>query len=244
MPDGGRITIRTRAMPLPDDHSSRQDGMPPGDYAVLSVSDTGIGMDAETQQRVFEPFFTTKPKGQGTGLGLATVYGIVAQHGGSAQVSSELGAGASFDIYLRRTDRSATPESEDEQPTARIGTETILLAEDNEDVRKMIQRVLGSAGYSVLSARHGEEAVGRFTDHREVISLVILDVVMPIMGGKAALDEIRAVAPELPALFVSGYPETGVHESHVLNEGIDLLQKPFSGDKLLETVRSILDRNP
>lgn len=213
----------------------------PGSYVCLSVTDTGCGMDEETRSKIFEPFFTTKEVGKGTGLGLATVYGIVKQHEGFIHVSSTPGKGTTFDIYLPIVARSATAPLKQEMGPAPGGTETVLVAEDDAIVCRLAQTILQRSGYTVLAAADGAEAMELFRKHRDDISLVILDVIMPKMSGLAVFERIREKRPELCVLFSSGYSIDAVHGGVVFNERTQMIQKPYHPDDLLRKVRQVLD---
>jgi len=241
MPNGGVLTIETQNALIEADYCASRPWAKPGRYVLLSVADTGCGMDRTTRERVFEPFFTTKAEGKGTGLGLATVYGIVKQHGGMIDVYSEPGKGAVFKVYLPVTVRKARSAGPKNESPTRGGSETILLAEDDEGVRKLAKRVLERAGYSVLAVKDGEEAVTRFKEDPERVALLLLDVVMPRLGGYDALKRIRAIRPDVPALFTSGYIDDAVRTSFELLEGRRLVQKPYVPDALLRAVRAVLD---
>ena len=243
MPTGGKFVIETGVAHL-DDGFSRAHGLgEPGDYAVISVTDTGTGMDRETRDKIFEPFFTTKGVGKGTGLGLSTVYGIVKQHDGHIAVLSEPGKGTTFTIYLpvakepvRRTTVRASGQ-------VRGGSETILLAEDNTDVRGLAKGLLESKGYTVIEAVDGKDAVRQFMDHRAEIDLLVLDVVMPGKNGKEAYDDIRAVRPDVKILFTSGHTGDVILTKGIEDEKIDFLAKPLLPNELLLKVREVLDRD-
>jgi len=209
---------------------------------LLSITDTGCGMDAETQQRIFEPFFTTKPQGKGTGLGLATVYGIVKQHQGMIQVYSEVNNGTSFKIYLPIVDRQVAAATITVKSPPAHGTETILLAEDDDMVRELAVRILKRAGYTVLTAENGNEAIRVFRENEQKIDLIILDLIMPEAGGEVVYSTLQKEHPNLRFLFASGYSTQTVHTGFVLNEGVELLQKPYPPDALLRKVRQILDQ--
>ena len=244
MPEGGTLTLETADVDLrEDDAAIGRPTIRPGRYVMLAVSDTGVGMDAETQRRLFEPFFTTKPAGKGTGLGLATVYGIVKQSGGYIWVYSELGLGTSFKIYLPRVDE--LPEGTapvDSLASTGGGSETILLVEDNLALREMIRRRLVGRGYTVLLAGDGEEALALSGARDEPIDLVLTDVVMPNLGGAALARRLGALRPGLRVLFMSGYTDGAIVQQGVLEEGVVLLEKPFSGERLERMVREVLDR--
>jgi PAS domain S-box-containing protein len=242
MPEGGQLVIETGVTSLEEGYLKQYPYMMAGRYAVLSVSDTGIGMDEKTRERIFEPFFTTKGPDKGTGLGLAMVYGIVKQHNGFIHVYSEPGKGTTFRVYFPEVDAPADAKVIASQGVARGGNETILLAEDNESVRHLTEQTLVSFGYKVLIACDGEEAVDIFRRNGKEIAMAVLDVVMPKMGGKQAYDEITKISPGLKVLFLSGYSANAIHDSFVLHPGIPFLQKPFGPSTLARKVREVLDR--
>jgi PAS domain S-box-containing protein len=242
MPDGGQLTIETCNAAIDRDYAATQPGMRAGDYAVLAVSDTGHGMDADTKAHVFEPFFTTKEPGKGTGLGLATIYGIVQQSGGFVTVYSEVGLGATFRVYLPRA-MEASPLAETGEPTARIegGSETILLVEDENDVRRLASSMLRRQGYTVLEAASGGEALQLCERHAGPIDLVVTDVVMPQMNGRQMIDRLRIVRPLVKVLFMSGYTDDAIIRHGAVDQGQPFLQKPFTTKALASMVRQILD---
>ena len=241
MPDGGTLTIATANADL-DHQLIRPDGtVPPGNYVLLSVSDTGIGMDLETRMHIFEPFFTTKSTGQGTGLGLSMVQGIVAQSGGAILVDSEPGRGSTFQIYLPRTEAKPVARQEAERSVAGRGRETILVAEDEDAVRRLVKRMLEKAGYRVLEARTGNDALALVEQQREDIDLIITDVVMPGMSGPALAERARELRPGLRVLYVSGYTDESLRGA-AIPRGADFLAKPFSAGKVLQVVRRILEQ--
>ena len=242
MPAGGRLLIETRNIELDQAYCRRNGSLSPGRYVQLSVSDSGMGMDASIMEKIFEPFFTTKEKGKGTGLGLATAFGIVNQHLGHIDVSSEIGKGSIFRIYLPAIEESAEVRLETEEAPVRGGTETILLAEDHEGLRQMSHELLSGLGYSIVLVRDGREAVEKFKADPRKFSLLVLDVVMPRLGGPDAFEEIRKVNPSIPVIFTSGYSE----ESEILRSllsrgGAQLLQKPYPPSDLARKIRDILD---
>jgi PAS domain S-box-containing protein len=242
MPDGGTLTIETANVDVDEAYAREQATVEAGHYVLLAVTDTGFGMDRETQARLFEPFFTTKALGKGTGLGLATVYGIVKQSGGYIWVYSEPGHGTSFKVYLPRVDAPA--ESLEPAPASSGvlgGSETVLVAEDEEAVRHLARRVLESRGYTVLVAASGPEAL-RLAEGREgPIHLLVTDVVMPEMGGRELAQRLVAPRPAMRILFVSGYTDAAIMQQGVLTPGAAFLQKPFTPDSLARKVRDVLD---
>jgi len=242
MPGGGQLVIETEGISLEEGYLKKHPYMKAGRYAVISVSDTGIGMDEKTQERVFEPFFTTKGPDKGTGLGLAMVYGIVKQHGGFIHLYSEPGKGTTFRAYFPEVAAPAAAKVVPPRGSANGGSETILLAEDNESVRHFAEQTLASYGYTVLIACDGEEAVGVYRRNGNEIAMAVLDVVMPKLGGKQAYDEMTKLSPGLKVLFLSGYSADAIHDSFVLHQGIPFLQKPFGPEALARKVREVLDR--
>jgi PAS domain S-box-containing protein len=241
MPDGGSLSIETSNVCINRDYCDSHAWATPGRYVLLSLTDTGFGMDKETLEKIFEPFFTTKAKDRGTGLGLATVYGIVKQHDGMIQAYSEPAKGSMFKIYLPVQERLATEVGVNIEGAVEGGQETILVAEDDDMVRHLASRILERAGYRVISVKDGAEAVLIFNRQADEIDLLLLDVVMPNLGGREACERMRQIRPDIPVLFASGYSENAVHTNFILNEGITLLQKPFASDSLLRTVRQVLD---
>ena len=241
MPGGGRLVIETGATSLEEGYLKQYPYMKTGRYVVLSVSDTGIGMEETIRERVFEPFFTTKGTDKGTGLGLAVVYGIVKLHNGFIHVYSEPGKGSTFRVYFPVVDDAPEMKSAAPGVVASGGNETILLAEDEESVRNMMVQTLKSYGYRVLVACNGEEAVDIFRRHGGEIAMTVLDVVMPKKGGKQAYDEMTKSAADLKVLFLSGYSHNAIHESFVLLPGLPFLQKPFGPEALARKVRVVLD---
>lgn len=244
MPIGGTITIETANVRLDQAYSDMHIAVKPGPYMMLAVSDTGAGMDAETRKHIFEPFFTTKELGRGTGLGLSTVYGIVKQSGGNIWVYSELGKGTTFKLYFPLV--SAEPNSEQAVASCQLGatavTETILLVEDEEIVRRLTTSLLQTHGYQVLSAGNGEEAIGICESHCGAIDLLLSDVVMPRMNGKQVADSIRLIRPDIAVLFMSGYTDDAIIHHGVLEPGTNLLDKPFTADSLFSKVRETLNQ--
>jgi CheY-like chemotaxis protein len=242
MPEGGRITVSTANVSLAADFARVRVDLPPGDYVMLSVSDTGCGMDAETQAHVFEPFFTTKAVDKGTGLGLSTVYGIVKQSEGDIVIDSVPGAGATFKILLPRVDGAA---AEEDTPGVRVnlprGSETVLVAEDEDAVRGVARELLSICGYTVLEARNGREGLALAREHPGPIHLLLTDVVMPLMSGTELAQQLAAVRPAMKVLFMSGYTDDTVALRRIAEGEIPLLEKPFTTEALARQVRAALD---
>ncbi len=243
MPEGGILTIETCNVDLDADYAQTHMGVEPGRYVMLSVSDTGIGMDEETISHIYEPFFSTKKESQGTGLGLSMVYGIVQQNKGTIWVYSEPGKGTTFKIYLPRVEEEITPAEEEEQDTVDLkGTETILLVEDEEAVRKLARRCLEEYGYTVIVAGNGNEALKLIQQSKPQIDLMVTDVIMPGMSGKELYKEISKMIPGLRVLYISGYTDNAIVHYGVLEPGTNFLQKPFKPDTLLKKVRQTLEK--
>jgi PAS domain S-box-containing protein len=244
MPKGGTLTIETRFCDLDEEFTHTHECGSPGRYAVISVSDTGEGMDETIRGRIFEPFFTTKGPGKGTGLGLSIVYGIVRQHKGCITCSTVPGRGTAFTVYLPIVDEMFRDPGGEEAEPVRGGTETILVADDDENIRKLSREVLEQHGYAVIEARDGEDAVSRFVENRERVRLLLLDVIMPRKGGKEAFDEIARIRPGVPVLFMSGYAEDYIQRKEVFEESLPMLWKPVKLRELLSRVREMLDGAP
>ena len=241
MPDGGTLTLRTENADVDEGNGRRHFGAAPGRYVVISVSDTGVGIDAETQKRIFEPFFTTKETPRGTGLGLATVYGIVNQSGGQIFVESAPGRGASFVIYLPRVEEEVAAASPPSAGPLHRGSETILLVEDEDAVRGLTRRCLETSGYTVLAAANAEEALEVAARIQERIDLLLTDVVMPGASGTELSRRLLERRPGTRVLYVSGYTDASM-VSHVgLDAGVSFLQKPFTPETLARKVREVLD---
>ena len=243
MPNGGKLTIETENVELDQAYFNQHSSGTPGPHVLLAVSDTGTGMDADTQARIFEPFFTTKEKGKGTGLGLATVYGIVKQSGGYVWVYSEPGHGTTFKVYFPRFAEVGASEKADIAPKATPqGSETILLVEDAEPLRELTRLFLEGAGYTVLEASSGAEALEKSRGHTGPIHLLVTDVIMPGMSGADLARKLRAERPESGIIFISGYTDDAIAHHGVLESGVTLLVKPFTRDALTSKVREVLDR--
>jgi PAS domain S-box-containing protein len=242
MPRGGKITIETGHIYLDEAYASKHESIKPGHYVVLAVSDTGVGMDAETQKRIFDPFFTTKEVGKGTGLGLSMVYGIVKQSGGNIWVYSEVGKGTTFKIYLPRVDQVEEPERSTVLAAIPQGTETVLLVEDEEMVRNLSQEILEDSGYRVVVATNGKEGLRVCQEFREHIDLIITDVVMPEMNGREMAEQAALLRPTTKVLFMSGYTDDAIVRHGILEENMSYMQKPFLPDALALKAREVLDQ--
>jgi CheY-like chemotaxis protein len=240
MPHGGRLTIATGNADLDEARTQGLAGLAPGQYVRLTVTDTGTGMSEGTRARLFEPFFTTKEKGKGTGLGLATCYGIVHQCGGGVFCATELGKGTTFTVYLPRFNGPAAPAELVPEPAVAGGTETLLLVEDDPAVRAIAARVLTAKGYRVLEAENGLAALEVAERRACKIDLLVTDVVMPQMGGKELVERLRAMLPELRVLFTSGYTADESIQQGDLGHGTTLLQKPFTASVLAQRIREAL----
>jgi two-component system cell cycle sensor histidine kinase/response regulator CckA len=241
MPTGGRLTIETANVVLDGEYAREHMGVKPGHHVALAVSDTGIGMDRATQARIFEPFFTTKPQDKGTGLGLSTVFGIVQQGGGSVCVTSEPGTGTTFKIYLPRVDAAVDAAGPQAAPPTNRGAETILLVEDDDQVRAIARVILRKHGYEVIEARHAGEALLLCEQHPGTIHLLLSDVVMPQMSGPELAKRLANVRPEMKLICISGYTDDSVLRHGVLDVQIAYLQKPITPETLARKVREVLD---
>ncbi len=243
MPLGGRITIETCNVEIDETYAKTHMGVKPGEFVMIAVSDTGHGMDSATRQHIFEPFFTTKQRGKGTGLGLATVYGMVKQSGGDIWVYSEPGQGTTFKLYFPRVAEPVSPGwSEEVEHPQRVAGETVMLVEDEAQVRELEMRMLKQLGYTVLAASNGEEALDFSHAHPGEISLLVTDVVMPNMSGKQVADAMRSRRPDIKILYLSGYTENTISHHGVLDSSVDFLTKPFSRETLSRKIREILAR--
>ncbi len=241
MPGGGQIVIETGNVYLDENYSRTHLGVQPGEFVMVAVSDTGHGMDAETRRHIFEPFFTTKERGKGTGLGLATVYGMVKQSGGDIWVYSELGKGTTFKLYFPRVQDAAAQQTSGESDRTQIrGTETILLVEDEKAVRELTLKMLQQLGYTVMASESGEAALALSEAYPGEIALLVTDVVMPNMSGRQLADALIKARPGIKVLYLSGYTENTVIHHGVLEQGVDFLPKPFSREVLAQKIREIL----
>ena len=241
MRDGGKLTIETQNVALDEGFCKIHIGLKPGDYVMLAVTDTGHGMDKQTRENIFEPFFSTKPKDQGTGLGLATVYGIVKQNNGFISVYSEVDVGTTFKVYFPRELEEADSLVEDKLTDLPMGKETILLVEDEEMVRRLAQRILERQGYKVIGVADGGKAYLACTKHKDTIDLLLTDVIMPTMNGRELHEKLLELKPGLKVLFMSGYTENVIAHHGVLGEDTQFIQKPFTIDVLAHKVREVLD---
>jgi two-component system cell cycle sensor histidine kinase/response regulator CckA len=244
MPKGGLLTIETRNAEFSKKQCRSVPGLQPGRYAELCVRDTGMGMDSSVRERIFEPFFTTKGAGKGTGLGLATVFGIVKQHGGYILVESEPDSGSTFRVFLPANETGAKVEylvPAAEHTAVRGGTETILIAEDHEGIREMAQAALEALGYEILLAKDGEEAVTMFSERRNDISLVLLDVIMPRLSGSQAYAAITEMKPAVSVIFATGYSNELGSLAEIVDRGVSILRKPCSPGVLCRRIREVLD---
>ena len=245
MSNGGVLAISTRLVHLDAAYARRHAGVNPGKHVVISVRDTGVGMDTATQQRIFEPFFTTKPKGKGTGLGLSTVYGIVRQSGGHIEVRSAPGRGTTFDIMLPQISATVPARAEHAIGAALPrGSETVLVVEDEDAVRLIVRRVLQDQGYAIVEARDGNDALRVCAQRGADIHLVLSDVIMPGMGGRELSRALASSHPALPILFMSGYNDDGELAGAEGDVGAGVLAKPFTSETLARYVREALDRKP
>ena len=242
MPHGGRLTIETANVMLDADYVGHHEGAAPGAHVMVAVTDTGTGMDAATQQRLFEPFFTTKEPGRGTGLGLATVYGIVKQSRGSIWVYSELGEGSTFKVYLPvTTEEVDAPVVVEMSPASLSGTETVLVVEDQIEARSVICETLRRRGYTVVEAANGPDAILKGRLPGLTIEVMLTDVIMPGMSGRRVAEVIRATRPELKVVYMSGYTDSAIVTHGILEPGVTFVQKPFATETLLRKIREVLD---
>jgi CheY-like chemotaxis protein len=241
MPEGGLLTIRTSREFLDESFVAAHGFGETGAYACVEITDSGIGMDEETRRKIFEPFFTTKEAGRGTGLGMSIVYGIIKEHRGYITVYSQPGQGTSVRIYLPALEEQPAKPTSHGMSMPNSGTETLLLAEDEEPVRENIAKFLRGYGYTVIEARDGEEALEQFRSASNEVALLILDVLMPQKGGQEVAEEARRIRPDIRILFNSGYPLDLLQRKKILEEGVDFFTKPISPRELLRKVREVLD---
>jgi nitrogen-specific signal transduction histidine kinase/CheY-like chemotaxis protein len=242
MPGGGELVIGTGNVEYSETIYLGTGEMPPGAYVLLSVSDTGCGMDEATQSRIFEPFFTTKEQGKGTGMGLAMVYGIVKQSGGYILADSKEGKGTTFRIYFPRTVEEAWPVTPETSSTASLaGKETVLLVEDQDEVRHLVEEILRKQGYTVLTASNGDDALRLGKSQKKPIHLLLTDMVMPGMNGKELAERMQKMRPGMKVILMSGYAEDGLIQWGTIIQGMEFLKKPFRVETLIQTVRKILD---
>ncbi|MCK5193602.1 MAG: response regulator, partial [Desulfobulbaceae bacterium] len=244
MPSGGMLTIETANVSLDEAYMKTHYNITPGDYVMLAVSDNGQGMDEETRENIFDPFFTTKEKGKGTGLGLATIYGITKQNNGEIEVYSELGQGTTFKIYLPRADEPIEKIKDVlsvEDISDNRGTETIMLVEDDETVRKMCVYILKDCGYTVLEAENGEDALQVYSRFQGKVDLLLTDVVMPKMNGPDLSEKMQELCPEIKVLFMSGYTGNAIVKHGILADSVNFIHKPVTPKSLSLAVRKILD---
>ncbi|KAF0146301.1 MAG: integral membrane sensor hybrid histidine kinase [Nitrospirae bacterium] len=242
MPEGGKLTIKTELAELDPEFRKTHSYGKPGLYAVVSVTDTGAGMDEKTRERIFEPFFTTKDVGKGTGLGLSIAYGIIRQHNGYINCESETGKGTTFRAYLPLTE-SLCEETGSAAGIAMLrGSETVLVAEDDSDVREVTRDILEEFGYKVIEATDGEDAVNKFIENEDRIGFLLFDVKMPKKNGKEAFDEIKKIRPDIKALLLSGYADDVIDKERLHEDGINLMTKPVPPAELLQKIRELLDR--
>ena len=242
MPDGGRLMFETRNHHADQEYCDIHGWKHPGDYAMISVRDNGIGMSAETREHIFEPFFTTKEVGEGTGLGLAMVHGIVQQHDGVVEAFSEPGVGSIFNIYLPMAESQEVKTKETVARKITGGNETVLVAEDEEDVLNMLAKTLESKGYRVFAAKDGEEAMAVFEANADRIDLVILDMVMPKLRGRQVYEKIRESGSDVPVVFSTGYSLDSKDAEYIAGKGLRTIQKPYAPDVLFTAVREVLDQ--
>ena len=237
MPEGGLLTIGTETVAIDHEFIKEHGFGKEGEYALISLTDTGAGMDRETREKIFEPFFTTKEVGKGTGLGLSMVYGIIKQHEGYINVYSEPGRGTTFRIYLPLIEAKAEEIKPEVIQPIETGTETVLLAEDETAVREFTKKMLEEYGYKVITAIDGQDAINKFKAHKNEIQLVLLDVIMPNRNGKEAYEEIKKIRPDIKVLFMSGYPADIIQKHDIIEKGFAYIEKPASPTKLLRKIK-------
>ena len=242
MPEGGTLTIETQAVDLDEDYCRTHAEITPGTYIALCVTDTGKGMPPEIMEKIFDPFFTTKTKGAGTGLGLSTVYGIVKQHNGHIYVYSELGSGTTFKIYFKEIKKTADGKTSKQFQPMKGGTETILVADDEISIRKLVRDTLAPLGYKVLEAADGQEALEYFQRHRDEIDMLLTDVVMPRMTGKKLAKKLLEEKPDLKVLYMSGYTDNVIAHQGILDKDIEFINKPLVPSILTKKIRAVLEK--
>lgn len=240
MPDGGELSVDIAPIKISEEYSMYNMEAKPGDYVIISVTDTGSGMDKNTLNKIFEPFFTTRK--DGSGLGLSVVYGLVKQHKGFINVYSELGVGTTFNVYLPSVEDDIETTEEEDKKTIRGGNETILIVEDEEELREIASEMLSMLGYNVLLASNGEKGIDIFKEKADDIHLVIIDVVMPKIGGRETYEEMKKIKSSVRVLFVTGYSLDGIHTNFILEEGIDAIQKPYSLETIARKIREVLSK--
>jgi len=243
IPDRGTVTISTASLTAEKEINATSGKIEPGSYALLTVKDTGVGMDSATIEKIFDTFFTTKEVGRGTGLGLSVVYAIIKQHKGHIDIITNPGSGTSFRIYLKSIDLPVSSTDDYDLTKSVTGTETILIAEDNEELRILTTDILKEYGYKIITASDGEDAITEFTGNQDKIDLLLLDVVMPKKNGKEVLDAARKLRPDIKAVFISAHTANVIKMdvSPLSDNGTDFLQKPFLPENLLAKVRNQLD---
>jgi len=242
MPEGGALLIEASEVELDEDYAGLRPGVTPGQYCLLAVSDTGTGMDPATREKIFEPFFTTKERGKGTGLGLATAYGIIKQHEGNIWAYSHPGQGTTFKVYLPLADLPATERTEKKQEAQVLrGTETVMVVEDEAAVRSLAAKVLERNGYSVMVAEDGPACLEFLSQHDGPLDLLLTDVVLPGMNGRELHERLKERFPGIKALYMSGYSKDIITHRGVLDQGIPFIQKPFSVEALTIRVKEVLD---
>jgi CheY-like chemotaxis protein len=242
MPGGGRLIIDTKNVVLDDTYIKRRSLVKPGSYVMISISDSGSGMDEDTQARIFEPFFTTKEKGKGTGMGLATVYGIIKQSGGYIWVYSEKGLGTTFKLYLPVVDEVIVEEREPVGTDQKLrGTETLLVVDDESEVRSLVSEMLRFYGYNVMEAHNASTALLILEKHKEDVDLVLTDIVMPEVNGFQLVEKIMPLYPRIQIVFMSGFTDTVTADHKYLDKDKNFIQKPFGANDLVQKVRDVLD---
>jgi CheY-like chemotaxis protein len=241
MPRGGQITLETDIVEIDDRPGKADEAIGPGSWVRLTVSDTGAGMDSDTLSRIFDPFFTTKPLGEGTGLGLATVIGIISQSGGQIRAESQPGHGATFTIHLPRVEAEEPRLDETVNSPDLRGTETILLVEDADPVRQLVERHLRRHGYTVLEANSSETALLHSEQHPDAIDLLLTDVILPGMDGREISQRVHERRPDVRTIYMSGFSDDSLSKHGILSRDVVLIEKPFATATLLATIRSVLD---